>query len=65
MGIFSAEIQLTNPRNRALHSLTVRALVDAGALHLCIPDYIAFQLELEELYKREVTTADGGKHLCS
>ena len=65
MGIINAEIQLSNPRNRALNPLTVRALADTGALHLCIPEHIAIQLELEELYKREVTTADGGKHLCA
>jgi clan AA aspartic protease len=40
-------------------------MADTGALHLCIPEHIAIQLELEELYKREVTTADGRKHLCS
>ncbi len=39
------------------------SLVDTGSLHLCIPEHIAIQLELEELYKREVTTADGKKHL--
>jgi clan AA aspartic protease len=65
MGIINAEIQLSNPRNRALHPVVVRALADTGALHLCIPEHIAIQLELEELYKREVTTADGGKHLCA
>lgn len=64
MGLITAEIQLSNPRNRALHPLKVRALADTGALHLCIPEHIAIQLELEELYKREVTTADGGRHLC-
>jgi len=65
MGIISAEIQLSNPRNRALLPITVKALADTGALHLCIPEHIAIQLELEELYKREVTTADGSRHLCA
>ena len=64
MGIISTEIQLSNPRNRALCPVTVKALADTGALHLCIPEHIAIQLELEELYKREVTTADGGRHVC-
>jgi len=41
----------------------VKSLVDTGSLHLCIPEHVAIQLELEELYKREVTTADGKKHL--
>lgn len=33
-------------------------------MHLRIPKHIAIQLELEELYSREVTTVDGSKHLC-
>ncbi len=44
--------------------MTVKALANTGALHLCIPEHIAIQLELEKLYKREVTTADAGRHLC-
>ena len=42
---------------------TTQSLVDTGALHLCIPEHIAIQLQLDELYKREVTTADRKKHL--
>ena len=34
-----------------------------GALQLCVPEHVALQLGLDELYQREVTTADGGKHL--
>jgi clan AA aspartic protease len=64
VGLITAEILLSNPRNRTLHPVKVNALADTGALHLCIPEHIAIQLELEELYKREVTTADGGRHLC-
>jgi len=64
MGLINAEIVLGNPRNREINPMTVKALVDTGALHLCIPAHVAIQLELEELYKREVTTADGKKHLC-
>jgi len=65
MGLISAQIELSNPKNRTLRPITVRALADTGALHLCIPEHVAIQLQLEELYKREVTTADGGTHLCS
>lgn len=65
MGIISAEIQLSNPRNQALLPVTVKALAETGALHLCIPEHIAIQLDLEELYNREVTTADGSRHLCA
>lgn len=56
-----AEITLSNPRRRdgVLAPMTVRALVDTGAVSLCIPAHVALQLEFEELERREVTTADG------
>lgn len=41
----------------------MNSLVDTDALHLCIPEHMAIQVELEGLYKREVVTADGKKHL--
>ena len=63
MGLIIADIELSNPRNKGIKSLIVKSLVDTGAVHLCIPEHIAIQLDLEELYKREVTTADGKKHL--
>lgn len=65
MGLITAEIELANPKNRDIRSIKVKSLVDTGSLHLCIPEHIAIQLELEELYKREVTIADGKKHLSS
>ena len=64
MGLIIAEIELANPRDRKIRPIKVKSLVDTGSLHLCIPEHVAIQLELEELYKREVTTADGKKHLC-
>lgn len=39
--------------------LEVRALVDIGALMLCIPEPIAMELKLETESEREVTVADG------
>jgi len=59
MGLVYAEIQLSNPRNPELKPLTTNALVDTGAITLCIPEHIMLQLGLEEIEKREVTTADG------
>lgn len=64
MGLITAEILLGNPKDRTIQPMRVKALADTGALHLCIPEHIAIQLQLEELYKREVPTADGGRHLC-
>lgn len=63
MGLIRTGIQLSNPRNSSLEPIMVKALVDSGALHLRIPEHVALQLNLNELYKREVTTADGKKHL--
>lgn len=63
MGYVEAEIELKNPREPHLESLTLNALVDTGSLMLCLPEHIKIQLNLEEAEKREVTTADGKKHL--
>ncbi len=63
MGLINAEIELSNPREGNIKPITVKSLVDTGSLHLCVPEHVAIQLELEELYKREVTTTDGRKHL--
>ena len=64
MGLIHTELGLRNPRVPDLKNLQTEALVDSGALHLCIPEHVAIQLQLEELEKREVTTADGAKHRC-
>ena len=63
MGLINAEIELSNPRDGTIKPIKVNSLVDTGSLHLCIPEHVAIQLELEELYKREVTTADAKRHL--
>ena len=63
MGLIYTKLILSNPRKPDLKSIEVNALADSGALHLCIPKHIAFQLELDELYKREVTIANGNKEL--
>ena len=59
MGLIRTTVTLTNPRNTALAPLRVTALVDTGAITLCIPEHVAVQLDLAELEKREVTTAEG------
>src|ERR1700756_1936856 len=64
MGVFKSEITLRNPVLPDLKSVKVSALVDTGALHLCLPEHIVLQLELKELEKREVTLADGRKKLA-
>ena len=59
MGLIYADIELINPKISALKPMKVKALVDTGAVTVCIPERIVIQLQLNELEKREVTTADG------
>ena len=62
MGLTYSKITLSNPRMPELKGIEINALVDTGALMLCIPQSIAFQLSLEELDKRPVVIADGTSH---
>ena len=63
MGLIFTEIELSNLLAPDMASYHTRALVDTGALHLCIPQHIAHQLQLKQLEQREVTIADGSKKL--
>lgn len=63
MGLICADIELSNAKNGSLKSMTVKALVDTCAMTLRIPEHIAIQLQLLEIEKREVTTADERSHL--
>ena len=59
MGLIYTDIELINPRESALNPMKVEALVDTGAVTICISERVALQLQLKELEKRQVTTADG------
>ena len=59
MGLIHGTVQLSNPTRPELQGLEVRALADSGAVHLCIPEHIAIQLQLRELEQHEVILADG------
>lgn len=63
MGLVNAKILLRNPKMSEIESVKVDALADSGAVHLCIPEHIRIQLELEEIDKKEVTLADGSRKL--
>ncbi len=65
MGLIYANIELANPKDISLKPMRVKALVDTGAIMLCIPEHVAVQLKLEEIEKREVTTADEKPHVVS
>ncbi len=59
MGLVRTKLTLTNPKRSDLAPMEVEALVDTGAMHLCVPQQVAAQLDLEELEERTVTLADG------
>ena len=63
MGVTYADLRLGNQSRPDLEELNASALVDTGALHLCIPEHMALQLQLQRLKQREVQTADGKSHL--
>jgi len=65
MGITTTQLTLKNPLKSKLSPIHTKALADTGALHLCIPEHMAIQLELTEREKREVTLVDGSKRLVS
>ena len=63
MGIMNIELVLSNPRQTSLQPVRVEALVDTGAITLCIPEHVRIQLQLEELERREITVANGKKEV--
>ena len=63
MGMTHAEIELANPTQPKLNPMVVDALVDTGAMTICIPEHVALQLGLEEIETREVRTADEKRHV--
>jgi clan AA aspartic protease len=63
MGLVNSKVILINPRKPDLESVEIDALADTGAVHLCIPEHIQIQLQLEEINKKDVTLADGSEKL--
>ena len=63
MSLVNAKITLKNPRKPELASVEADALADSGAVHLCIPEHIRIQLELDEIDKKEAALADGTRKL--
>lgn len=63
MGLIHSTVELRNPVGGQRASMTVNALVDTGALHLCLSKHVALQLGLRELEQREVTLANGDRAL--
>ena len=64
MGLVISKITLSNPADATVSSLTVDALADTGAVHLCIPEHLKIQLKLKEIDQKGVTLADGSRRLA-
>ena len=63
MGLVNGRFVLKNPRLPDLQPLGVDALVDTGAVHLCIPEHVQIQLRLEPIDSKEVALADGTRKI--
>ena len=49
MELIYADLEILNPANETLTPIAAKALVDTGALFLCIPAHIATQLKLKRI----------------
>jgi clan AA aspartic protease len=65
MGLIHANVLMGNPKRDDMRPIEVEVLVDSGAVHLCIPEHVALQLDLQEFDRREVVLADGRKRMAS
>ncbi len=63
MGWVNARITLRNPRRPDLAAIEVEALADTGSVHLCIPEHVRIQLQLDEIDTKEATLADDSRKL--
>jgi clan AA aspartic protease len=59
MGLVTANLILSNPRDPSIDAIEVPALADTDSVFLCIPEHVRLQLKLETLQEREVSLADG------
>ena len=69
MGVFEVEIKMNNwlnmylPENQRGMEVLGIAIVDTGAIQLCIPVEIVEKLKLVELDEKRFKTADGSEHI--
>jgi clan AA aspartic protease len=59
MGTIYARIKLSNPLRKDLLPVEIDALVDSGAINLCIPEIVQRELGLEVERTRVAQMADG------
>jgi clan AA aspartic protease len=63
MGLIMARVTLSNPKRPDVKPVEVEALVDSGAVHLCIPEHVRIQLQLDEIGRKEVLLADASRQV--
>jgi clan AA aspartic protease len=61
MGVIYQHIRLHNAARPEIEEVDANALVDSGAIDLCIPELVAKQLRLISIEQRVITVADGRK----
>ena len=63
MGLVHQKIRIANAARDDLEEIDARALVDTGAIDLCLPKLVVLQLKPKTIEQRMVTYADGRKEL--
>ena len=63
MGIVTVAVRLYNDARPDIEEVDATALVDTGAMNLCVPEHVALQLKLEKRFEREIVLADGSRKL--
>ena len=63
MGLVHAKISLKNTKKNRLSSVRTNAMVDTGAMYLCIPQSMRVRLKLDSIGEKEVLLADGSKRM--
>jgi clan AA aspartic protease len=63
MGLTTTKITLKNPLLPGQPAIVVEAIADTAAMHTRVPQHIAIQLGLEQHDQKEVTIADGTRHI--
>lgn len=63
MGWVNARITLSSPRRPDLAAIELEARADTGSVHLCIPEHVRIQLQLDEIDTKEATLADDSRRL--
>ena len=63
MGLVYQHIRLSNAARPELEEIDANALVDSGAVDLCVPQLVARQLRLGKLEDRMITLADGRQEI--